>query len=159
MRGPLAVGYEAAAPTARPLTSIFYLGQPKYYSLEHYRCDTLSYVPARSQRMIEAELRMRAVLRSMVVEFTRTVELPFPPPAWMVLLDGPDVAEAEGHRVAETFFDLAQRKYVCRLLDDLDAAEVFGDDVMGLSRHYDERGWRVSRAGRIGRVFIDRRAS
>jgi hypothetical protein len=72
--------------------------------------------------MIEAELRMRAVLRSLVVELTRTVEVPFPPPAWMVLLDGPDVPEPQGHRVAETFFDLAERKYVCRLLDDLDAA-------------------------------------
>jgi hypothetical protein len=29
--------------------------------------------------MIQAELRMRAVLRSMVVEFTRLVEVPFPP--------------------------------------------------------------------------------
>src|SRR5687768_14609545 len=109
--------------------------------------------------MIEAELRLRAVLKSMVVEFTRTVEVPFPPPAWMVLLDGPEIPEAEGQRVAETFFDLAQRKYAVRLLDDLDAAEQFGDDVKGLCRHYEARGWQVSRAGPIARVFIDRRAS
>ena len=46
--------------------------------------------------MVQAELRLRAVLRSMVAEFTRSVELPFPPPAWMVLLDGPEVPEPEG---------------------------------------------------------------
>jgi hypothetical protein len=108
--------------------------------------------------MIQAELRLRAVLRSMVVELTRLVELPFPPLAWMVLLDGPHVAEPDGHRVAETFFDLAEQRYVCRLLDDLDAAAVFGDDVQGLCKRYEGQGWEVARLGPIARVFIDRQA-
>jgi hypothetical protein len=58
--------------------------------------------------------------------------------------------------VAETFFDLAERRYVCRLLRDLDAA-VYGDDVKGLCGHYEAKGWRAVRAGPIARAFMDRR--
>jgi hypothetical protein len=43
-------------------------------------------------------------------------------------------------------------------MDELDAAAEFGDDVRGLCRHYEDRGWEVAASGPIARVFIDRQA-
>jgi hypothetical protein len=101
----------------------------------------------------EVELRVRALLRHEVVEFTRRIELPFPPCAWLFLLDGEGDGEA-GVQVQEVAWDVRRGRFVARLLDDVDAAGAFGDDDAGLKAHYETRGWKLVREGLLARLFL-----
>src|SRR5262249_29941880 len=94
------------------------------------------------------------VLRSQVVEFAREVTLPFPPSAWLVLFDGDTPEDGCGQRLVEVFWQTQEQRFICRLMDDLDAAGEFGDDVAGLCRHYESRGWRQHAAGPIHHVDL-----
>ncbi len=104
--------------------------------------------------MFDVELRVRAVLRSQVVEFARDVVLPFAPAAWMVLHHDDDPEDGAGDRLVEVFWHTRECRFVCRLMDDLDAAGQFGDDLAGLCCHYESRCWRLVNAGAIRRVHL-----
>jgi hypothetical protein len=99
--------------------------------------------PSRRRRRCivhDVELRVRALLRSQVVELTKRIALPFPPFPWLVLDEGDDDA---GVTVKEVTWSAAAGRFVCLLLDDVDAAVVFGDDREGLKKSYEGRGWQV----------------
>jgi hypothetical protein len=101
----------------------------------------------------EVELRVRALLRHEVVEFSRRVELPFPPLPWLFLRDGEDDGE-QGVQLQEVAWDVRRGCFVARLLDDVDAAGAFGDDDGGLKAHYEARGWELAREGLLARLFL-----
>jgi hypothetical protein len=67
-----------------------------------------------------------SALRHEVVEFSKRIELPFPPLPRLFLLDG-----EEGMHIQEVAWDLGRGCFVARLLDDVDAAGSFGDDDGG----------------------------
>jgi hypothetical protein len=101
----------------------------------------------------EVEVRVRALLRHEVVEFSRRIELPFPPCAWLFLRDGEDDDEA-GVQLQEVAWDVRRGCFVARLLDDVDAAGAFGGDDGGLKAHYEARGWKLVREGLLARLFL-----
>jgi hypothetical protein len=95
----------------------------------------------------EVELRVRALLRSKVVEFTKRAILPFPPFPWLVLHD-----DEPAVRVQEVTWD--GQCFVCQMVDDVEAAGTFGDNAEGLKRSYAARGWAVRDEGPVRRVFL-----
>jgi hypothetical protein len=69
----------------------------------------------------EVVVRVRALLRHEVVEFSRRT-LP-----WLFLRDGEEDGEA-GVQLQEVAWDVGRSRFVARVLDDVDAAAAFGDD-------------------------------
>jgi hypothetical protein len=99
----------------------------------------------------DVELRVRALLRSQVVEFTKSTTLPFVPFSWLVLREDED---DEGLKVEEVAWDSATERFICHCLDDVDAAANFGDDTEGLKESYEARGWVVRDEGPVRGLFI-----
>jgi hypothetical protein len=102
----------------------------------------------------QVELRIRAVLKHEVVEFAKEVELPFVPVAWMWLREADTPEGEDGLHVEQVVWDLVKGRFICRLLDGLDASMDFGDDINGLKHRYVSRGWRVWNEGRVARLFL-----
>jgi hypothetical protein len=98
--------------------------------------------------MHAVDLRVRAVLRSQVVEFSRPLELPFPPFPWLFVRVG-----SLSLRLCELTWDIEQGHFICYADDDIDAAFTFGDDRAALVRHYEEDGWQVRHEGPVLRVL------
>jgi hypothetical protein len=104
--------------------------------------------------MFDVGLLVRALLPSQVIEFRRLIRLPFVPVAWMVLHEESDLDAEKGFQVGEVTGDMGRQRFLCRLLDDEDAPNNFGDDADGLKKNYANRGREVFQDGPIARVFI-----
>jgi hypothetical protein len=102
----------------------------------------------------DVELRVRALLRSQVVEVTWRVVLPFVPFPWLVVREAGHGGDDEGLTVQQVVWDLAETRFVCRCLDDVDATATFGDDREGLVASDEARGWQWRDEGPVRRLFL-----
>jgi hypothetical protein len=105
----------------------------------------------RMTSMFTIELRLQARLKHLVVEFKRSIELPFVPVPWLFYHGGPGLTDSL--RFIEVSWVESDRKFVVTVEDDLDAAERFGDDHAALIDDYEARGWRLLDSGPVQRVF------
>jgi hypothetical protein len=104
--------------------------------------------------VFQVDMRVRALLRHQVVEFTKRITLPFVPVAWMVLQEGEDGDRGIGSQIQAVTWSIREERFVCLMLDDVDAANTFGEDAEGLIGSYEARGWEVHNSGPVTRLFV-----
>jgi hypothetical protein len=93
------------------------------------------------------QLRLRALTRRGVVEFSKFVEWPFIPVDGITLLEGSDPDEGIRYPIVDVLWLSEAGRFVAILADDEAAAADFGDDLAALKSYYEMRGWEEVRSG------------
>ena len=102
--------------------------------------------------MYQIEVRIKALLHCQLVEFTKTMSLPFPPVPWLFVREG---GQRDALRLCDVTWDTQSERFVCIADNDVDAAFFYGDDVAALTRNYEARGWQVRESGSGAQVFAE----
>jgi hypothetical protein len=103
--------------------------------------------------MYQIEVRIKALLQTQVIEFTKTMSLPFPPVPWLFVREGG--GQRDALRLCDVTWDTQSERFVCIADNDVDAAFFYGDDVVALIRNYEARGWKVKETGDRAQWFAE----